>query len=182
MVAADGAERSPEAAAPESGSSNGVQLSVVLDAGEQSGSADANVRIHASRDIVWSLITSCPEALILVPGLVGCDVLQTAADGSWQRIRHVVDYSWYVPRLTYEIRAVYDKPSRVTMERTAGDLKTLQVSWSLRPDGGDTIARYEIELVPGFWVPRFLVRLALRRDLPKMLIALRTRAEAMEHP
>jgi hypothetical protein len=32
--------------------------------------------------------------------------------------------------------------------------------------------------VPGFWVPHWLVRIALRRDLPKMLRALRSRAEA----
>ncbi len=32
-----------------------------------------------------------------MPGLGGaCQVMETAPDGSWQRIRHVVDYSWYV--------------------------------------------------------------------------------------
>ena len=37
--------------------------------GEQSGSASATVRIHARREVVWSLITSCPESVRLVPGL-----------------------------------------------------------------------------------------------------------------
>ena len=60
-----------------------------LDAAEQSGSASASVRIHARREVVWSLITSCAEALHLVPGLVACDVMETAPDRSWQRIRHV---------------------------------------------------------------------------------------------
>ena len=41
----------------------------------------------------------------LVPGLTECQVLDTAPDGSWQLIRQVIDYSWYVPKLTYVLRA-----------------------------------------------------------------------------
>src|SRR5271170_1128580 len=161
-----------------------IDVAVSLDAGEQSGSAAATVRIHARREVVWSLITSCAEALRLVPGLVACNVLETAPDGSWQRIRHVLDYSWYVPKLTYEIRASYDPPSRVSIERISGDLRVLRGSWSLQSDGDYTIAHYAVDLAPGFWVPQWIVRAALRRDLPKMLRALRSRAEAVQiqHP
>jgi hypothetical protein len=155
---------------------------VVLDAAEQSGSATAAVKIHARREVIWSLITSCTEALLLVPGLVGCDVMETAPDGSWQRIRHVLDYSWYVPKLTYEIRASYDPPARVSIERVAGDLRALRGSWSLESAGDYTIAHYAVDLAPGFWVPHWIVRAALRRDLPKMLRALRTRAESIHNP
>jgi hypothetical protein len=157
-----------------------IQVGVVLDATEQSGEAQATVRIHASREVVWSLITSCTEALTLVPGLVSCDVIDTAPDGSWQKIRHVLNYSWYFPKLTYEMLATYDKPSRVSVERSSGDLKTLKVTWTLHADGDDTVAHYMIDLAPGFWVPHWVVRVALRRDLPKMLRALRTRAEMIQ--
>ena len=157
-----------------------IDVAVALDAGEQSGSASATVRIHAHREVVWSLITSCAEALHLVPGLTACDVVETAPDRSWQRIRHVMDYSWYVPKLTYEIRASYDQPSRVSIERISGDLRVLRGSWSLQTDGDYTIAHYAVDLAPGFWVPHWIVRAALRRDLPKMLRALRTRAEFVQ--
>ena len=164
--------------AQESTQHGDIEVAVTLDAGEQSGSAKATVRIHARRQVVWSLITSCAEALHLVPGLVTCDVLETARDRSWQRIRHVIDYSWYVPKLTYEIRATYDRPNRVSIERVSGDLRILKGSWVLQDDGDYTIAHYAVDLAPGFWIPRWVVRAALRRDLPKMLRALRTRAEA----
>jgi Polyketide cyclase / dehydrase and lipid transport len=154
-----------------------IEVAVSLDAAEQSGSASASVRIHAHREVVWSLITSCAEAIHLVPGLVACDVMETATDRSWQRIRHVMDYSWYAPTLTYEIRASYDPPSRVSIERVSGDLRVLRGSWALQSDGVDTIAHYVVDLAPGFWVPHWIVRAALRRDLPKMLRALRARAE-----
>jgi hypothetical protein len=155
-----------------------IEVRVSLDPTEQSGNAHATVRIHARREVVWSLITSCPESVALVPGLVACDVLETAPDGSWQRIRHIMNYSWFVPKLTYEIRASYDQPSRVSIERISGDLRILRGSWVLNSDGDDTLAHYAVDLAPGFWVPQWIVRSALRHDLPKMLRALRSRAEA----
>lgn len=157
-----------------------IEVGVVLDATEQSGHASAVVRIHAHREIVWPLITSCTDAVQLVPGLVSCEVLETSADGTSQRIRQVLSYSWYVPKLTYELLATYDKPTHVSIERTTGDLKTLRVAWTLRPDGDYTVAQYVVDLAPGFWVPRWMVRAALRRDLPKMLRALRARAEFLQ--
>jgi hypothetical protein len=166
--------------APDLGEHGDIEVSVSLDAAEQSGNADATIRIRAPREIVWSLITSCPESLRMVPGLEACEVLETAPDRSWQRIRQVMNYSWYVPKLTYELRASYDQPSRVSIERTAGDLRTLRGSWVLISDGDYTLAHYTVDLAPGFWVPHWIVRAALRRDLPKMLRALRTRAEAVQ--
>ena len=166
--------------AEESAQHGDIEVAVSLDAAEQSGSARASVTIHARREIVWSLITNCKEAMSLVPGLVGCEVLESAPDRSWQRIRHVLNYSWYVPSLTYEIRASYAKPSRVAIERVSGDLRVLKGSWTLQSEGRDTIADYKVYLEPGFWVPRWIVRVALRRDLPKMLRALRSRAEFMQ--
>lgn len=165
----------PAHEAPERGD---IDLRVDLGPDEQTGRATATIRIHAGRDVVWPLISTCAEALKTVPGLVTCNVLDAAPDGSWQRLRHVVDYSWLIPRLTYELRATYDKPSRVSFERVSGDLKTLRVEWVLQSDGEDTIARYSVELAPGFWVPHWLVRGALKRDLPKMLRAVRGEAES----
>ena len=156
-----------------------IDVGVVLDEAGQTGRASAAVRIHAGREVVWSLLTNCTEALKLVPGLVDCKVLETASDQSWQRIRQVMDYSWLLRKLTYEILASYDKPARVSIERTSGDLSKLKVSWNLKSDGDYTIAEYKVDLDPGFWVPRWLQRVALKRDLPKMLRALRTRAESV---
>ncbi|MGP8229471.1 MAG: SRPBCC family protein [Steroidobacteraceae bacterium] len=150
---------------------------VTLDSAGQRGLASATVRIHARREIVWSLIKSCAESVKLVPGLVECEVIETAPDRSSQIIRHVLDYSWYLPRLNYEIRATYEYPTRILIERISGDFSVLKGSWTLESDGAYTVARYEVELAPGFWVPQWLVRAALRRDLPKLMSALRARAE-----
>ena len=86
--------------AQESSQHGDIDVAVAVDAAEQSGSASATIRIRAPREVVWSLITSCAEALHLLPGLIACDLIETAPDRSWQRFRHVLDYSWYVPKLT----------------------------------------------------------------------------------
>ena len=80
--------------------------------------------------------------------------------------------------MTYDIRAVYDRPARISIERISGDLRVLKATWQFESQGEYTIAHYEVELAPGFWVPKWLVRVVLRNDLPKMLRALRTRAES----
>jgi hypothetical protein len=167
--------------AEESTQNGDVQVSVSLDSAGQSGTASGTVRIHALREVVWSLITSCRESMQMVPGLEACEVLDSAPDQSWQEIRHTMNYSWYVPKVTYVFRAAYEWPQTVTIERIAGDLRTLRGSWELKSDGDYTIAHYMVDLAPGFWVPHWLVRSALRKDLPKMLRALRSRAESGPH-
>jgi hypothetical protein len=142
----------------------------------------ATLRVHARRETVWALLTSCKAALELVPGLKDCQVLDTAPDGSWQLTRQVMDYSWYVPELTYVLRATYDYPRRILIERDSGDLRTLKASWYLETDGEFTVLRYSLEVTPGFWVPRWLVRIAVKHDLPKMLRTLRIRAESAVGP
>jgi Polyketide cyclase / dehydrase and lipid transport len=142
----------------------------------------ATVRVHARREAVWALLTSCATALELVQGLKECQVLDSAPDGSWQLIRQVIEYSWFVPKLTYVLRDTYDYPERISIQRESGDLRTLKASWHLRADGEYTVLRYSLDVAPGFWVPRWLVRIALNHDLPKMLRNLRTLAESSAGP
>ena len=142
----------------------------------------ATIRVHARRETVWALLTSCATALELVQGLKECEVLDTAPDGSWQLIRQVIEYSWYVPKLSYIVRDTYDYPAHILIQRDSGDLRTLKAAWYLEADGEFTVLRYSLDIAPGFWVPRWLVRIALKHDLPKMLRALRTRAESSVGP
>jgi hypothetical protein len=157
-----------------------IEVSVSLDAAAQSGHADAIVLIHAAPGVVAALLRSCPETLKVVPGLIGCQVLETAPDGAWQIVRHVENYSWLLPKLTYDFRATWADDHRVSIELVGGDLRVLKGSWELERRGDDTLAHYDLDLAPGFWVPRWMVKLALKHDLPKMLRALRARAEQVE--
>jgi len=154
---------------------------VVLGAGEQSGEARATIRIHARREAVWAVLTSCAEAVRIVPGLDVCEVRETAPDQSWAKIHQVMEYSVLLPRVAYDVKATYARPESIAFERVSGDLLILRGSWRLQSDGEYTVAKYVFSFEPGFWVPHWLVRAALKRDLPKMLRALRQHAEASAH-
>ena len=76
------------------------------------------------------------------------------------------------------LRARYDYPARIDIERDSGDLRMLNSTWYLDADGEFTVVRYSLDITPGFWVPRWLVRMALKHDLPKLLGTLRSRSES----
>jgi hypothetical protein len=61
----------------------------------------------------------------------------------------------------------------------SGPIEHMQGSWWLMPqDNGRVLLLYELALDPGLPIPRFLVRATLKRDLPKIMRAVRERAEA----
>jgi len=151
---------------------------VVLDAADHSIEARTTIRIHAPPATVWAVLSSCSEAVKIVPGLEVCEVRESAPDQSWERIRQVMTYARFLPKMSYEVRVSYLKPDRIAFERISGDLITLRGSWVLVRDGEYTVARYLLDFEPDFWAPRWIVRAALKRDLPKMLRALRANAES----
>jgi hypothetical protein len=155
-------------------------LTIRVDPNDQGGAASADVRIHASREVLWGVLTSCEAALTIVPGLKVCEVLEDAPDHSWQRIRQVMDYSWIIPRVNYVMQANYKKPDDISFEKIAGDPMRMHGSWTLQSEGEFTVAHYQLDFMPGFWVPHWFVRSSLKRDLPKMLRALRIQAEAAQ--
>ena len=144
-------------------------------------SAHATIRIRATREVIWAIVSSCPEALKIVPSLKACAVLERAPDASWERILQVMEYFRFLPNVRFEVRVNYRPPGSVTFERVSGDLTSLRGEWTMQSDGNYTIAQYDIAIEPGRWVPHFLVRAALKHDLPKMLQALRSDAETV-HP
>ena len=76
-------------------------------------------------------------------------------------------YTVIIPMLRFQV----DEPALVSLRGT----------WILQSDGEDTIAHYDVAVEPGLWVPNWIVRAALKHDLPKMLQALRSEAEST-HP
>lgn len=139
--------------------------------------AHATIRIRAPRETIWAIVSSCPEALKVVPSLKGCEVLERAPDGSWERINQVMEYFRFLPNVRFEVKVSYLPPASVTFERVSGDLTSLRGEWTMQSDGEYTIAHYDIAIDPGHWIPHWIVRAALKHDLPKMLQALRSNAE-----
>jgi uncharacterized protein YndB with AHSA1/START domain len=144
------------------------------------GEVWAAVEIAATPEEVFRTLTDCSKALKFVPHMERCEVLETAPDGSWQIVEHQVDHGWFAPKARYVFRAEYEDFRRIRFSHVSGDLRENQGTWEFTAseDGESTIVTYNARVVPRSYVPRWLMRSALRSDLPALLKGLRSACES----
>jgi len=152
-----------------------------LRAGEvllQRGPSDKNgaavsslVFIRAPVERIWAIVTSCQMAKIWLAGLQFCAVLQER--GKRALTRQVVDQGWAMPRLDLTFNVMRQPYRRMEFRLAQGNLKSMHGAWNLEafPDG--IMVRYSIALQPAVPSPRWLVRLIIQKDLPRMLRCIR---------
>jgi hypothetical protein len=158
---------------------------IIVESGMASG-RDANgyvraaVLIHAPRAQVFGAMTDCAQVLRFVPGLVQCVVLETGPDVQWQVFEQTLDLSWFLPRTHHVFRADYVRDENVCFHALRGDFRVNEGCWaleSLGTAGAATLVTYRVRLETRFYVPRWLLRQGLRRNLPEMLRAMRAYCE-----
>jgi uncharacterized protein YndB with AHSA1/START domain len=159
-----------------------VAVNVAFDGDGSRVLVNAAVRIKASPEAIWDVLTDCDHAASFIPGVKRCHRVRSAPDGSWEIIEQESKYSWLMPSVTTVVQADYKRPQRIDFKRVGGDLKEEQGTWLLEKDGhapADAMTvEYELHVDPGFWIPRVLLRHSLRTELPAALAALRARAES----
>lgn len=140
----------------------------------------AAVQVSAPPETVFRTLTDCSLALRFVPHLKRCAVVDTAPDGSWQEVEQQIDYGWLAPRAHYVFRANYERYTRIRFNHLRGDFRENQGVWQFEPldQGRSTLVTYQARLAPAFYVPRWMMRSMLKRDLPELMRGLRTHAEA----
>ncbi len=144
-----------------------------------STSARAAIRIAATPDRVFGVMTDCALAPAWVPRLVSCQVLESDPSGATEVIEHQVDYGWFAPRIQYSFRARYENRRRIRFAHVGGDLLENEGAWELAPasDGVSTIVTYRVRTRPRFAVPQWLYQRGVSHEIPGLLRALRARAE-----
>ena len=145
----------------------------------QKGRVEAAILIRSPAAQIWSVMVDCDHASEFIPGLKSCHVMQHGEDA--EIIQHRVRFSWLIPTVTYVFRANYDRFKRVDFKRISGDLRELEGSWILErvDDGHQTIVIYSVYIDPGFFIPQWLVRVILRKNLPDLLSAVRNRVSEL---
>jgi ribosome-associated toxin RatA of RatAB toxin-antitoxin module len=107
-------------------------------------------------------------------------VVDTAPDGRWQDVEQTVDYGWLAPRAHYVFHAVYQRYDLIRFTHVRGDFHEYEGAWEFKPvqDGRATLVFYRARVSPAFYLPRWLMRMMLKRDLPELMRGLRTHAES----
>lgn len=154
-----------------------------LDQGSQrKGTVRAAIKIEASPDIVFGMMTNCTDALRYVPHLKACRIRDAAPDGSWLLVDHEIDFGWYSPRLRWVFRVDFEGETIMRFHQVSGDFKANEGMWELEPDatGKGTLLRYRAYIDPPGFVPNWLARSTFKRELPQMLQDLRRLCEAQQ--
>jgi hypothetical protein len=143
-------------------------------------SVSAAIDIQASPDTVWAVMVDCDRAPKFVPDLKSCRVLESDPQGAWDVREHMIDWAWFLPTIRNVFRSDYERPRRLTFHRVDGDLKESDGEWRLEPrnNGSATRVFYSARLAPNGWVPTSWVEDNMRRDIPKVLVALRRECSA----
>ncbi|MEA2190544.1 MAG: hypothetical protein QOI73_665 [Solirubrobacteraceae bacterium] len=108
----------------------------------------AGTDIEAPLDAVWAVVQDVGQWAQWQSTLG--QVSATAHDGEGRVSACEVDIDAKVTKISMRLECSYAPPSRMSFERVAGDLGSLEGTWRLEDlGGGRTRATYELEVDPG---------------------------------
>lgn len=115
----------------------------------------------------------------ICPRVRRIDVLVDQPDRSVMQMS--VNVCWPIPRISYVVESRYDPCRQVTFQRISGLPKVFRGYWQIKPvaDGTKTEVTYGMYVHPGIPCPEWIVREAVRFELPKVLIGLRDRVRTV---
>jgi carbon monoxide dehydrogenase subunit G len=160
--------------------SGDVALEAHTDSSGRGGQVRAMIDIAAPPHVVWSTILDCERAARMTPSVKSCTVLSRDASGRVEVREHVVKWSFLLPALHSTSRLTLEPYRRIAFRCEAGDIKDCEGQWLLEPvDGGRaTRVTYENRATAPFGLPNGMTTMAMRRDVPAALRALRRESVA----
>ena len=157
------------------------EILVNADRGERPLTVLVNIaaEVDAPATAIWDVLTACEIAPEYVPNVVSCKKLEELDGGRAELFVQTIKPAFFVPSFEHVFRLDYTPYSQIGVHRVSGPIAYMEGSWWLLPqDNGRVLLVYELALDPGMPIPRFFVRATLKRDLPKVMQAVRERAEA----
>jgi hypothetical protein len=141
------------------------------------------VRIAAEIDApaaaIWKILTACEIAPEYVPNVVSCKKVEELDGGRADLFVQTIKPIFFLPTFEHVFRLDYTPYTRIDVHRVSGPIAHMEGSWWLVPqESGSILLVYDVAVDPGLPIPRFLVRATMKRDLPKIVEAVRERAEA----
>ncbi len=138
---------------------------------ESGGAVQAKILIHTRVEDIWAILQGCGKAFIFVDGMEQCEILEKNDD--YALIHQVVDTGLFAPQLDYSYESRNQAYSQMEFNLKDGNLRVLQGGWEFVDVDDGVLATYNMRVRLGFPLPRFLVRMSLRRMIPDMLACIR---------
>ena len=136
------------------------------------------IAVAAPPQDIWAALTACALAPEYVPNVQSCRSIEKLDGGRAELFVQTVKPAFFLPTFEHVFRLDYEPYTRIGVHRVSGPLESMDGDWWLLPQAdGTTLVLYELAVDPGIPVPRFFVRATMKRDIPKILTAVRDRAE-----
>ena len=160
--------------------SGDIALESHADPSGRGGQVKAMIDIAAPPQAVWATILDCQRAARMTPSVKRCTVLSRDASGRTEVREHLVKWSFLLPALHSTSRLTLEPYRRIAFRCEGGDIKDCEGQWLLEPIAGGKATRvtYENRAAAPFGMPSGLAALAMRRDVPAALRALRRESVA----
>jgi hypothetical protein len=138
---------------------------------ESGGAIRATIIIQTPMEEVRAILQGCGKAFIFVDGMEQCEIVERTEDHTL--IRQVVDTGFLAPTLRYSYEARNLAFPDMGFKLVEGNLRALEGGWEFADVEEGVLVTYKMRVQPGFPIPRFLVRMSLRRMIPDMLACIR---------
>jgi hypothetical protein len=157
------------------------EILVVAERGDRPLTVEVKIaaEVDAPPQAIFAVLKACEIAPEYVPNVERCTKLEELDDGRADLFVQEIKPIFFLPTFEHVFRLDYTPYTRIDVHRVSGPIARMEGSWWLVPqESGRILLVYELSLDPGMPIPRFLVRATLKRDLPKVMNAVRERAEA----
>src|SRR4029453_2271072 len=147
----------------------------------RSGIVEGKILINSCPDRVWSIVINPLEFANKIQKHLGqVRFIQQSLRSFVQECE--IEVAAFFPRITYRVESSYDPVKRIDFRRVGGMIKNFHGYWLLEPrdSGKKTLVTYAMFIDPGFFVPQWIMRQGLRRELPQTLTGIRNRAHELE--
>jgi hypothetical protein len=135
--------------------------------------------VEAPPAAIWEILKACEISPEYTANVVSCKKLEEVDGGSAELFVQTIKPIFFLPTFEHVFRLDYTPFRRIDVHRVSGPIAYMEGSWWLLPqDGGRVLLVYQVAVDPGLPIPRFLVRATMKRDLPRIMAAVRERAEA----
>jgi len=138
---------------------------------ESGGAIRAEILMRTQVENVWAILQGCGKAFIFVDGMEKCEILEQTSE--YALIHQVVDTGLLAPTLNYRYESDKQAYEHMEFRLVEGNLRVLQGSWGFEDIKEGLLVTYNMRVQPGFPIPRFLVRMSLRRMITDMLACIR---------
>lgn len=138
---------------------------------EPGGSIRLEVLVQANVSDLWNMLTGCGKAFIFVDGLEECNILDKSQNHAM--IHQVTDPGILVPVQEYTYKSRFEPFSRMDFDMVSGTMKAIDGSWQFLQVDAGVLVTYDLHVQPSLPVPRFLVRMSLRKNMRHMLACIR---------